>query len=207
MVSDSKRTSNMITSLYRKYFQKSNTFLYPLLGFKKNQPFSPAQTYITWNDLFFPDNKVFIVIYNHDESSDAWKKYQHSVLMTHDVFKIVIDTPDNKHKIYIFSFENFHKEDYDAFVRGQYSKFSGEARKKITDFYGKHTPEWAYVESFIFPERYFANYAEILDVNEDLLREIGELCEKPDELKENLNGELNTEFVEHIRKICKFYQT
>jgi hypothetical protein len=58
--------------------------------------------------------------------------------------------------------------------------------------YGVHTPEWVYIESFIFPEKYFAVYANILNIDEDLLRAVGELCEGYNREKETFINQLNT---------------
>jgi hypothetical protein len=40
------------------------------------------------------------------------------------------------------------------------------------------------MHSFLFPNKWFKRYAEILDVPEELLIEVGELCDKPDGKKE-----------------------
>jgi hypothetical protein len=40
------------------------------------------------------------------------------------------------------------------------------------------------MHSFLFPNKWFKRYAEILDVPEELLIEVGELCDKPDWKKE-----------------------
>jgi hypothetical protein len=62
----------------------------------------------------------------------------------------------------------------------------------LCDYYGVHTPEWVYIESFIFPEKYFAVYANILNIDEDLLRTVGELCEGFNREKETFINQLNT---------------
>jgi len=41
-----------------------------------------------------------------------------------------------------------------------------------------------YMDSFLFPEKYFNIYSELLGVNEEVLMEVGELCTKPDMEKE-----------------------
>ena len=77
-------------------------------------------------------------------------------------------------------------EDYDVFLQGKYSLFSAASKKRLTDYYGTHTPEWVYIESFMFPAKYFKQYANILGIEEDTLREVGELCDRFDPEKETL---------------------
>jgi len=45
---------------------------------------------------------------------------------------------------------------------------------------------YVYVDSYLFPEKYFQLYADLLDTSEELLRSVGELCSPPDLDKENL---------------------
>ena len=42
------------------------------------------------------------------------------------------------------------------------------------------------MHSYLIPEKYFSNYAELLDVEVEDLIKVGELCSKPDLEKENL---------------------
>ena len=89
---------------------------------------------------------------------------------------------------YVFDLTEF-KEDYECVANGTYSKFSRKAKEKISDYYGVHTPEWVYIESFLFPFKYYSIYAEILDVDEKILKDVGELCPKYDPEKEMFDKE------------------
>ena len=86
-------------------------------------------------------------------------------------------------------------EDYDHVVHGRYSKLSKLTKSKIRDFYGYGSPEWAYMEGFLFPEKHITTYSKILDVDEQHIRFTGELCDKPnldkETLKTNLHGKIN----------------
>jgi hypothetical protein len=42
------------------------------------------------------------------------------------------------------------------------------------------------MQSYLLPEEYFDNYAELLNVSVDLLKDVGELCNKPSIEKETL---------------------
>ena len=46
------------------------------------------------------------------------------------------------------------------------------------------------MESYLFPEKYFNMYANLLGTSEDFLKSVGELCSKPDLEKENLVAEV-----------------
>ena len=40
------------------------------------------------------------------------------------------------------------------------------------------------MKSYLYPDKYFDDYADILDVDIDMLKSVGELCNKPDLKKE-----------------------
>jgi hypothetical protein len=65
-----------------------------------------------------------------------------------------------------------------------------DLKRKIRDHFNKNSSTHVYVDSYMFPEKYFSLYANLLGVNEELLREVGELCSKPDLEKENLMAEV-----------------
>lgn len=184
----------MITELYRDYFQKSHTFLYPFLKIKRNAAFKPEQTYVRWKSVHTTKDRQLIVVYANSDTQ-SWKDFQKSVLLTNSLLSDVNTSTDGTKLIFVFDF-NVHAEDYDHFIAGKYSLISDRSRKLISDYYGIHTPEWAYVESFIVPKKYFKLYATILNVEEDLLREVGELCEAPCPVRETLSVDVAELIVE-----------
>lgn len=174
----------MISQIYNKYFQKSFTFLYPILGFKKDKHPRPVQTYLSWQGTAYkPSSRKLICVYNQSED-EKWKSFEREYLITHKMLDMCVPL-DNDQIVYIFDF-NSMSADYDAFIRGKYSEMSSQAKKILADYYGVHTPEWVYIESFIFPAKYFKQYAQILDVEEDFIRSVGELCDHYDKEKEVL---------------------
>ena len=60
----------------------------------------------------------------------------------------------------------------------------------VFDFDGVFTDNYVYVDSYLFSEKYFSLYADLLGVDENLLKEVGELCSPPDLEKENLIAEV-----------------
>lgn len=171
----------MISEIYRKYFQKSYTFLYPLLGFHKTKHPKPEQTYVAMDGMFSSGDRRLICEYRR-EDTDAWKKFEREQLITNKYFDQCIPMDDDT-IVYVFDL-NILQADFDAFLSGKYSTMSVQAKKVLTDYYGVHTPEWVYIESFLFPEKYFKQYAAILRIDEEILREVGELCENIDQEKE-----------------------
>ncbi len=170
----------MMNDIYRKYFQKSFTFLYPLLEIVKKK-YKPSQTYIEWESVYTKENRKLICIYKREDSTE-WCEFEREELINHPMLDYCLPLDDNK-VVYVFDF-NIYKEDYDNFLKGKYSRFSTLAKKLLTSFYGIHTPEWVYIESYVFPEVYFDKYAEILGVDVELLKITGELCETYDCEKE-----------------------
>lgn len=88
----------------------------------------------------------------------------------------------------LFAFElRIYKDDFAKFGAGKYSQLSVTTKTAIQEYYGLGTAEWAYMETYIKPENFFAHYTELLeDVTEAELRVVGELCDPPDVTRETL---------------------
>ena len=56
----------------------------------------------------------------------------------------------------------------------------------IERFYGKDSSTYEYVMSYLYPEDYFDIYAELLGVNVNILKGVGELCAPYNAEKETL---------------------
>jgi hypothetical protein len=177
----------MISKIYDKYFQKSFTFLYPLLGFKKDKQPRPVQTYLSWAGTAYDySSRKLICVYKNTED-EKWKTFEREYLITHKMLDMCVPL-DNDQIVYIFDF-NSMADDYDAFLEGKYSQMSSHAKKMLGNYYGVHTPEWVYIESFVFPHKYFKQYAEILGMDEEFMRSVGELCDRVNKEKELLTEE------------------
>ena len=86
-------------------------------------------------------------------------------------------------------------EDYDNVVAGTYSKLSKSHKNKIERFYGRWNSDFAYVESFLYPDKYYEVYSALLNVEDSVLRTSGELCSHIDAVKETLTATIkNFEF-------------
>lgn len=173
----------VIDALYRKYFQKSKIFLYPLLDIKRGTSVVPKETYVSWNDQITPEDMKLVCIY-HTRTDKEYLLFEKNVLLKHnrlfDYNKI-----DEETLVVTFDFSDLNL-DWLLFINGKYSQLDIKLKRKILDFFDKRSGNYAYVESYLFPEKHFETYARILQVEEDFLRSVGELCTPPDLEKECL---------------------
>lgn len=172
----------MIDSLYIKYFQKSRSFLYPILGIKKASYFKPEGTYVALNDTIQPVDVKLIVSFKRD-SSDDFRKFEQKMLFGNPLFKQVIEAQD--HRLYVFDY-TVHENDWFNFLLGKYSRLSPTLKNAIRDYYGEQSKEYEYIKTYLYPSEYFSQYASLLDIDEDVLKDIGELCDPCDLEKETL---------------------
>lgn len=176
-----------IKTLYKDYFQKSRVFLYPVLGIKKGVSVTPIMTYVSWEGNYSLADRKLICTY-HIRDDKEFRIFEKINLMGnrlfHD-FKLLEDGTG----AYIFDMSE-HAQDFDSFVSGSYSKLSADLKKKIEAFYGAKSANFAYVESYLEPQKYFGIYAQILGEAEETLKMVGELCDKPDLGQENLHAKV-----------------
>jgi hypothetical protein len=191
----------IITDIYKKYFQKSKIFMYPLLGFERGNVV-PEEVYSSMSDKYTHQDRKLVLVY--DPKMDLkYETFKEERLLNHKLLHERIED-QNGNEIFIFDMSDF-SSDWDLFLTGKYSQMSLEVRNQILNFFEKKSGNYIYVHSFLFPENWFKRYAEILDVSEDLLKEVGELCDLPNLEKEQLNlvlrKECNTPLVKDIYEV------
>jgi len=172
-----------ITALYRKYFQKSKIFLYPLLDIRRGTSVIPSETYLAWNTSYITEDMKLICLYTR-RTDQEYIQFEKNVLLKHNRLcdYVIIDESNS---VFTFDFSDL-KQDWLHFINGKYSKMSIDIRRKILTYFAKNSGNYAYIESYLFPDNHFKNYAELLDVPVELLKSVGELCSKPDMEKEML---------------------
>lgn len=172
----------MITKLYERYFQKSRSFLFPALGIPKTvHPL--IQTYIGLNDVIKPEDNKLICLFHH-ASTHSYERFEQEYLFRNPLFhdcEVVRDEPS----IYIFNLEVL-KQDWDKFLKGKYSQLSDGLKDAIKDYYGSKSGEYEYVDTYLYPDRYYKLYATLLNESEETLKSVGELCDIYDPEKERL---------------------
>lgn len=173
----------VIDALYKKYFQKSKIFIYPLLGIKRGTSVVPSETYLAWNDKVNSEDMKLVCIYE-TRTDLEYLQFEKNVLLKHNRLDDYVKVDDKK-LVVIFNFSDI-SDDWNNFLNGKYSKISIGTKRRILEFFDKKSGNYAYVESYLFPEKHFETYAKILGVDVNMLISVGELCDKPDLDKENL---------------------
>lgn len=170
-----------LNALYTKYFQKSKIFLYPLLDIKRGS-IVPTETYVSWNSSYSPEDMKLICLY--DCSHKDFVIFENTVLLKHNRLCDYIKL-DSKHTVFTFDFSDL-QDDWQNFINGKYSKINENLKRRILNYFDKNSGNYIYVESYLFPIKYIKKYAELLNVSEELLLSVEELCDKPDLEKEKL---------------------
>lgn len=185
-----------IKDIYKGYFQKSKVFLHPALGLKRAKSIHPIETYLTWeNEVSLTDMKLVIVHYLRTDTE--FQRFEEACLFgnsLYDDYREIDDDSsiDTKKAAYIFNLSDF-EDDFKLVLEGKYSKLSERLKTLIQYHYGKATPNYAFIHSYLYPEEYYKDYGKFLSVDPrdvpemtKLVREVGELCNKPDLNRENL---------------------
>ena len=180
--------------IYRKYFQKSRSFLYPALGIKRTSFYNPSGTFISVEGLIKPEEYKLVCTFKED-TTEGFTQFQNNMLLGNPLFHDVIKIRD--YSLYVFDFKYF-TDDWSNFLQGKYSKLTKVLKKAIKGYYGESSSEYEYIESYLYPEKYFDMYAKFLDVSAKVIKETGELCDPPDLEKENLK--IPVEDLEMLKK-------
>ena len=101
------------------------------------------------------------------------------------MFDCYVETENEDEVALVFDYHCV-EETYQSVIEGKYSNIDKLSKKKIREYYGYSSPEYAYIESFLYPDRYVKTYSEILDVEEEHIRFTGQLCDLPDLTLETL---------------------
>lgn len=170
------------------YFQKSTTFLLPLIGLRLPMQFVPANTYISWEGKYLPKDYKLIVTYHNLPEDRAWQEFHYNVLTRCSSFENHYNSADLKLSIYVFDLSEF-EEDFDNFLQGKYSQFSDRSYNIINRYCGYSSAEWVSMEPYLRPDRFVGGFADFFDIDEEGERALGQRCCKPDLEKENLDVE------------------
>jgi hypothetical protein len=172
-----------ISSLYKDYYQKSRLFLYPALKIKRGESVTPIETYMSWEGLYtFDDCKLICIYYLRDD--EEFKKFERTKLLGNELFETFIQLENNR-GAYVFDFTQ-HQKIFTNTVHGKYSKIDQDHKVRVMTFFSGNRSQTAYIESYLYPDKYFGLYAKLLsgsdkdmDQVEKLLTEVGELCSIP----------------------------
>ena len=170
--------------VYTDYFQKSKVFLYPLLNFKKGMDYVPIQTYVCWEHTYAVEDHMLLCEY-HTKNTDKFIAFCDRYLTSHKLFSKYIELGDNKH-MFIFDLKSL-KNDFNRFIKGNYSQFSLNSKLIILDFFSTADSMLIYIASFLTPESAHENYAKALGVDIESIEDVYEVCSIPNLDKETFH--------------------
>jgi len=179
-----------IEDIYKTYFQKSKVFLIPLIISKGGNILKPNNTYLSWDGINTFSDCKFIIVYDTSEDG-SFINFEKKYLLDNKLFIDYKPLPNNR-AAYIFDLSSFY-EDFGHIINGKYSKLSHDTKIKIKFYYGSASGNYAVIDSYLYPENYYSLYASFLcpdktDIPDmiKLLKEVGELCSKPNLISEKL---------------------
>lgn len=172
---------------YTDYFQKSKVFLYPMLGLKKGLDYVPEQTYIAWGNVCKPHHLKLLCLYKATVN-EKYIQFVKNNIVNNELFERTIKVSTDTF-VHVFDL-SIHKDDYELFFKGAYSKISDKNKILIETFFAKNLKMASYIEGFLYPELYHQDYADELNVNIKIIKEVHELCSVPDLIKETLKKEI-----------------
>jgi hypothetical protein len=77
--------TKLIKKLYARYFQKSRSFLLPILGIKKDTAYPCINSYLCWTGIYSLSDYKLILTYDKADD-DKWNKYLLNILMSNPMF-------------------------------------------------------------------------------------------------------------------------
>jgi hypothetical protein len=90
----------VIDALYKKYFQKSKIFLYPLLDIKRGTSVVPTETYVSWNDKCNSEDMKLVCVYQ-TRTDLEYVKFEKNVLLKHNRLEDYVKIDDDKLVIHL----------------------------------------------------------------------------------------------------------
>lgn len=173
--------THQINEPYSRYFQKSMVFLFPLAGIPLHDEIKPLKSYIHLPGLVDIDSPEIILEF---EKHSEVIQFLDPIITRNSRLKKISGLSE---RLFVLVDLSQYKEQYLFFLNGSYSRFDQKVKQQILNFHTKNKANLAYIHSFLYPERYFSQYAKLFDISENILQEVGELIDKPNLLKETLN--------------------
>jgi hypothetical protein len=173
----------MVKNLYTKYTQKSRMFLYPLLGIRRGSSVVPLETYISIKGVVEPEDHKLVCLY-HLRTDLEFRTFEKSKLQGNPRFHNFYEIEDDK-GLYVFDFSDNPKF-WDCLLTGRYSQIDKNLKTEILAFFNNNPKNKDLINSYLNPDNYFESYAKYLNVEKELLEEVGELCSIIDIEKETL---------------------
>ena len=156
------------------YIQKSQLFLYPLLGFKRGIATVPLSIHMALDGHYnFSDNKLIVTYYKRNDAD--YLLFIANKIEKHDLYLDSID--QGEELVVIFDFQEL-SYDFECILKSEYSKMKESSKKMILDFFNNNKTTQRELDSYLNPSKYYSKVAEELDVPVSLLQKGVELCSK-----------------------------
>jgi hypothetical protein len=172
-----------LDNVYDKYYQKSRLFLYPLLKIRQGSSIVPVQTYMKWEDMYELGDCKLVCVY-HNRKDPEYRSFEEKYLLSNTLFYDYFLLPDNM-VAYVFDLSEY-SYDYRMIALGKYSELTSQFKFKIINFFSSSPYQSAYVDSYLYPEKHYYTYADLLNCDVELLVNVGQLCSAPDMDQETL---------------------
>ncbi len=123
-----------IEILKTEYWSKSDAFILPLTGLKKEHLKFNSKSYLFWNRYGINDYNLILTFDSekYDEVMTHCKKHIFPILDKHGY---LIESYDISDKIVLVMDISYWAKDIELFMIGKYSKFSDEAKKQVERFH------------------------------------------------------------------------
>ncbi len=175
------------TYIFRKYYQKSLNYLFPLLGQEKEDAFRPTNTYLWWSGKESIETLDLIVHYEDKERS-LFDLFEKKVLMKSPYLDTCYTVEGGR--VYIFSMAAF-SDTVSKFLHGKYSQFEEKVKKRILSYHGATIdkvprPNRPF-HTALYPELYWEQAAREIKYPVEDLKQVGELCSLYEKEKETFD--------------------
>jgi hypothetical protein len=144
-------------------------------------------TYVALNDIYEPKDMKLICEF-HLRDDIEYKLFEKTKLLGNNLFYEFYETSKGT-GLYIFDLSSF-AEDWELFLEGKYSKFTLSTKALIFLHHSTNKYHKLYIDSYLNPDNYYEDYATLLGCDLQILKKVGELCDKPNLHKESLQVKL-----------------
>lgn len=181
--------------LLTKPFHENSSSIQPLLskitGFRlpvgkyhQKAAFTPEQTYLSWQGFYEMCDNRLICIYQKGSDLIRWAGFRNTVIGKNPFFEFCDEPANENYAVVTFNLDP-RQESFQAIASGKYSKILPDMKSLILMCHGINTGEHAYMESFLYPEKFTDVYADLYDVRKEFLVQVGELIDKPNAERNN----------------------
>ena len=140
---------------------------------------------MSWEGVYKIEDCKMICNY-HIRKDKEFKLFEEVKLLGNKLFEDYFELEDGT-SVYVFDFKKEYPSHYDIIAKGTYSKLPNDYKNNVLQFFKNNVKNHNMIRSYLHPMKYYEQYATLYKVEIDLLKEVTELCSKPDLILESLN--------------------